>query len=185
MCLRILLIVEQDAREEDPLLHAQLLAFAAALLLVVLWWRLGDGAWGDRDDEVGLIVFVSLEVPLHFLIPADITVLLEAPPSGRAIDESPCTNRWKSTRCCLRIILGVVRLTCLLAPEEEGGDNRFCVRGERNREPVLSACKCALHPCAVVQKTLRTVEVTHLEAVNGRRASLDIALVAPINSLGL
>jgi hypothetical protein len=64
-----------------------------------------------------------------------------------------------------------------LAPEEEGGHNRLCVRGQRNRELVLFSWKCPVHPCALVQDTLGTVDITHLEAVDGRRALLDISLV--------
>jgi hypothetical protein len=41
----------------------------------------------------------------------------------------------------------------------------------------LFACKCSVELHAIVQKTIRTVEITHLEAADGRRASLDIALV--------
>jgi hypothetical protein len=33
-----------------------------------------------------------------------------------------------------------------------------------------------VHLCAVVQNTLRTVEITHLEAGDRRRASLDLSL---------
>jgi hypothetical protein len=99
------------------------------------------------------------------------------PPKKRATDECRCAKGWKITDCCSAIIPAVGRLTWLYAPEEEGENNRFCVHGERNRELILCACKCPVNPYPVVQKTLRTVEITHLEAVNGRRASLDIALV--------
>jgi hypothetical protein len=38
-------------------------------------------------------------------------------------------------------------------------------------------CKCLAHLCAVTHKTFLTVDITHLEAVDERRASLEIVLV--------
>jgi hypothetical protein len=37
-------------------------------------------------------------------------------------------------------------------------------------------CKCPAHPFAVTRKRVRTVEITHLETVDERRASLEIVL---------
>jgi hypothetical protein len=47
---------------------------------------------------------------------------------------------------------------------------------ENELERCVFGCKWPVHPCAVAKKTLRRVEITHLEAVDERRASLDMAL---------
>jgi hypothetical protein len=46
---------------------------------------------------------------------------------NRATDESRCANARRIPGCST-IIPAVGRLTWSLAPEEEGGDNRFCIR---------------------------------------------------------
>jgi hypothetical protein len=48
--------------------------------------------------------------------------------------------------------------------------------GEQNQKLVLFALKCPVHPCAVVQNTFCTVEITDLQAVYWRRTSLHISL---------
>jgi hypothetical protein len=57
-------------------------------------------------------------------------------------------------------------VACTAMKNVENKLERLCVFG----------CKCLVNPCAVVQKTLRKVKITHLEAVDERRPSLDIIL---------
>jgi hypothetical protein len=53
----------------------------------------------------------------------------------------------------------------------------FAFAENKPQSSSVFACKCPAHSCAVVQKTLHKVRITHLEAVSERRASPDIGLV--------
>jgi hypothetical protein len=77
----------------------------------------------------------------------------QANPGGRKIDLVACTAKKKAERIDLAL-----------------AENKL------QRRFVLD-CKCAAYPCEGNQKRLRTVDITHLEAVDERPASLEIVLI--------
>jgi hypothetical protein len=73
-------------------------------------------------------------------------------PGGRKVDLVACTAKKKAERINLPLA--------------------------ENKPQTLSVfnCKCPAHPCAVTHKTLRTVDMTHLDTIDEARASLEIVL---------
>jgi hypothetical protein len=65
-------------------------------------------------------------------------------------------------------------VTCTVKKKAEKSNHTFAEKKLQNRS--VFECKFPAHPFAVTQTTLLTVDITHLDTADERRASLEIVL---------